>query len=385
MSWTRLSRFGLALYFTEGTSLADWQNCGILSREVALYNRLADHFKMVRFITYGKGADTCIASGLPNIRVHCNTWRMPQRLRYPYLRYAAPIFWRHPTIVKSNQIRGAQLALGMARRFGFPFVARCGYLLSEELANERGVDSPQYSRALELERQVFSGADRVIVTTERMRAVIAEQYRVSHANIAVIPNFVDTGAFFPQERPPHKRIRIGFVGRLERQKNLSALIDATAGLDVELVFVGSGSLRDALASRAARLDVSLALPGNLPNYRLVETLLDCDIFVLPSHYEGHPKALMEAMALGIPCIGTNVTGIREVLTHGETGLLCEPTPAALRQSVGDMISSSELRRRLGEQAAKFVHISFSLDRCVELELGLHEELATLFGATTNSS
>jgi glycosyltransferase involved in cell wall biosynthesis len=99
------------------------------------------------------------------------------------------------------------------------------------------------------------------------------------------------------------------------------------------------------------------------------------VFVLPSLYEGHPKALIEAMSCGVAVVGTDVDGIRDVIRHGETGLLCEPTTDALAATLNRVLSDAALRNRLGQAAREFVVREYSLERVVALEL------ATLAEAT----
>ena len=102
---------------------------------------------------------------------------------------------------------------------------------------------------------------------------------------------------------------------------------------------------------------------------------DWDLFVLPSLYEGHPKALIEAMAAGLPVVGSNVIGIREIITDGENGLLAEPDADSLRAAIQRLIQDRALRQRLGRAAREHAVQHFSLDRIVELELEMLQAVA----------
>jgi glycosyltransferase involved in cell wall biosynthesis len=112
------------------------------------------------------------------------------------------------------------------------------------------------------------------------------------------------------------------VGTLEQlYKAPDVLIDAAArcireGLDLRLTLIGEGQYRPQLQAQAERLDVAdrVRLPGRLPPGVGVRTELDrADLFVLASHQEGLPRAMIEAMARGLPCIGSTVGGIPELL------------------------------------------------------------------------
>jgi glycosyltransferase involved in cell wall biosynthesis len=162
---------------------------------------------------------------------------------------------------------------------------------------------------------------------------------------------------------------------LEQQKNPLALLDAIKGLDVELVVVGNGSLRGQLQAEAERNKLAVQFLGNVPHKQLPEILNSTNVFILPSYYEGHPKTLIEAMACGLPVIGTNVLGIRELIDHGENGYLCGTTPEEIREAIKDVLSDSGARVLMGRKAREFVLEHFSLDNIVAKELALIEELA----------
>jgi glycosyltransferase involved in cell wall biosynthesis len=165
------------------------------------------------------------------------------------------------------------------------------------------------------------------------------------------------------------------VGRLSREKNLIALVEAVAGLSVSLLLVGNGPQSQELAELSLQLNVPMNLAGNIPNHDLPALLNDADAFVLPSLYEGHPKALLEAMACGLPVIGSDVSGIRELIQHGENGLLCPPTAVGIREALEVLMADAALRSRLGKNARKFAVENFSLQKIVELEWTVLRELA----------
>lgn len=123
-------------------------------------------------------------------------------------------------------------------------------------------------------------------------------------------------------RPGQQRFTIGCVGMMHQlYKAQDVLIDALAdcvgaGLDLRLVLVGDGRYRPELEARAARLGLARRVEfiGQLAAGEAVRATLDSfDLFVLPSRHEGLPRAVIEAMARGLPCLGSTVGGFPELL------------------------------------------------------------------------
>lgn len=186
-------------------------------------------------------------------------------------------------------------------------------------------------------------------------------------DVTAIGNGVDPLLFPPPRSPESRRterIELGLppdctaivmVGRLVVEKGYLDLLEAVAALDeVELWIVGerlssdhAGEVEDALreyeqANEGARI---LRL-----GYRTdVAAILRCaDIFCLPSHREGMPRSVIEAMMTGLPVVGTDIRGTREEVLHQVTGLLVPPSdPAALRSALNLLAVDKHLRTQMG--------------------------------------
>jgi glycosyltransferase involved in cell wall biosynthesis len=370
----RLADVRLVLFFTRGLSLRAWDEIGILQRETALYRRLEPALRRITLVTYGD-RDQVYANRLGGVTLQCNRWHLRSHLYERYLRRVLPWSWIGPVVVKSNQVQGADIALAAARLANKPFIARCGYLPSDNMECAHGAGSPQAKQAESLERLVFSGADRVVVTTDAIRQKIFHRYQLRPECVRVIPNYVDTELFAPapsQERRPN---RLLYVGRLDAEKNPRALFEAVEGMDAELVMVGKGSLAEGLAREAAERRLPVRFLGNLPNHELPRLLNSATAFVMPSLIEGHPKALLEAMACGVPVIGTNVAGIRQLIRHRETGYLSDCSPDGLRSAIGQVLADRGLRCRMGMAARAYIEEQFSLEKILDLETSLLDEVS----------
>jgi len=234
---------GLAFFFTRRMGLRRWHNYGMFEREVALYRRLREHLDDVLFVTDDDLRDLRFANHphLKGIEVACNAFRLPWPVADRMLMLGHGGTLARAGVFKSNQVPGADRGLALARRYGKPFIARCGYLHAQFVRFDKGPDAPETRAAEAMERHVFLGADRVVVTTGAMREEIMRDYGLEAARIRVIPNYVDTDVFRPL-LPADERVArdVLFVGRLNRQKNLPVLLRAVAGTDLRLHLVGQG-------------------------------------------------------------------------------------------------------------------------------------------------
>lgn len=217
-----------------------------------------------------------------------------------------------------------------------------------------------------LELWLMRRFERICIVSAAMQPVLTGA-GVSLARIKLVENGIDTARFRPDVAPlarrefgiPDDAFVFGSAMRLTEQKNPLGLIEAFAGMGSGarapwLVIVGDGPLREALLARAAELGVAdrLRLPGARTDTEHFYPMLDC--FVLASHYEGLPMALLEAMAAARPIVCTAVGQIPAVLE----GLPARVVPAgdaaalatALRAALGDRRASEPaLRARVCER------------------------------------
>lgn len=345
----------------------------MLEREVAIYKELQKFSFQVAFVTYGIATDLRFAGQIPNIQILCNKWNLPA----PLYEFLIPLLHRSQInncdIIKSNQSNGADVALRAAQLWKKPMIARSGYSWTEFLERGSSSNQKELAKAQRIEHEVFSTATKIVVTTQAMKERIRAQYDIDQERIAIIPNFVLSDQFIPTDFPSILN-RLCFVGRLVPQKNVHNLIRACKGLDIELVIVGDGPQRDELEAFSNEINVSTTFLGNRPHSELPEILRMSTIFLLVSHYEGHPKTLLEAMSCGLPVIGANSPGIREVIQHGETGLLCDPHPASIREAIERLLQDRQLSKKLGRNARKHILEEFSLQKVTEIEVKVIQEI-----------
>lgn len=367
------AKLRLVLFFTRGISLRVWDQVGSFEREVALYRQLQAHGVQVTFVTYGNAEELQYADRIPGITILCNRWRLPGRIYQKILPFLYGAWFKACDVIKTNQTSGAEIALKVCRLWDKPLVARCGYMWSDFVARQQGKTSSELRRIQQIESEVFQAANKVIVTTPQMAAAIAKRVPQAALSTRVIPNYVDINRFCPLNEV-ERDIDLIFVGRLSTQKNIGAFLEAIQSLNIRTLVIGNGELSEIVQKYVTKMHGLLMWHRKVPNEELPTYLNRAHLFILPSLYEGHPKALIEAMACGLPVIGADSPGIREVIQHGKTGWLCGTDIDSIRQTIQELLTRSQLRTKLGENARIFAVEHFALERVAKMELELLNSL-----------
>ena len=203
------------------------------------------------------------------------------------------------------------------------------------------------------------------------------------ARVAVVPNAVP----LPELPARDESIpgRVLFLGRLETAKGVFELLEAgarpvreTAGPSpLRLVFGGEGDAQG-LRRRAAELGIAdrIELPGWLGPAERDAELRKATVFCLPSHAEGLPMSMLEAMAARKAVVATNVGGIPETLRDGDNGLLVPPRDErALARALARLLGDAALRDRLAERARATIEQQYSTEVVCGQLSAIYRELA----------
>ncbi|MGH2787269.1 MAG: glycosyltransferase family 4 protein [Actinomycetota bacterium] len=183
---------------------------------------------------------------------------------------------------------------------------------------------------------------------------------------------------------PEDKIVVGMVGRLVAEKGYPELFEAASLLDDRFVILTSGHAdpqkRDALPPsdiERARSRGVLFL-GMRPDMERVYRAMD--IFVLPSHREGVPRAAMEAAAMGLPIVATNIRGCREVVSDGANGLLVPVGDApALAKAIRKLGDDASLRGAMGKAGRQVARRRFDERQVVQIVLETYAQVASRKG------
>jgi glycosyltransferase involved in cell wall biosynthesis len=180
---------------------------------------------------------------------------------------------------------------------------------------------------------------------------------------------------------------IGFIGRLVREKGVEELFEAMGQVireipEAKLLVVGDTLASDRDRRTTERLQ-ELIKRNNLEDvikftgFRedIPELLTIMDLFVLPSHREGMPRSILEAMAAGKPVVATNIRGCREEVVHGETGYLVRVNdPCKLANAIIEIMSDKILAEQMGKAGRQRAVEFFDEAQILEKQLGIYRKL-----------
>lgn len=294
--------------------------------------------------------------------------------RYLYA-FAMPFVYqkqiRECSILRVMHTNGAIPAMISKLLWRVPFVTTYGYDYVR-FARIEGHPIKAYLIRLVLPI-LLRAADGIIVTTEDLKRDVAALIGDSE-KIKLVPNGTDTKRFSPLEKPTNNpTFKFLFVGRLEKQKNISFLFDVISKIAkthaIELVMIGNGSLRNELEARATQENLPITFLGSISYEKIPQYHQQSDCFISTSLAEGHPKALIEAMSSGLACAVSQSRGNTALIQHEKNGLLLS------LESIDDWVSQLEriirdleFRRQLGRHAREWIVQNLDLQKTLSNEL-----------------
>lgn len=187
---------------------------------------------------------------------------------------------------------------------------------------------------------------------------------------SVIYNGIDEKIFRPKkpsgweeyfEKNNITKTKIFTNARLLPQKGIKYLIEALSGMDLDLIILGRGPLKEKLERQAKNLKVNLHfISQRISEEELVNLYNSIDIFVLPSLYEPCGIALLEAMGCGKASIASRIGGMKEIIEDKKSGLLVSPgSPSQIKEAIKTILENKDIKRNLEIQARKRVLKEFT--------------------------
>lgn len=201
--------------------------------------------------------------------------------------------------------------------------------------------------------------------------------------IEVVPNGVNLSVYenTKKYKSTKRKKTIITTSRLVQKNGIDTLIEAVKLLNypVRLEILGDGPQRSALELRAKNLPAGIEINflGHIDPELIAKRLAEADIFVRPSRSEGLGSSFLEAMAAGLPIIGTVVGGIPDFLQDGETGIFCAvDNPKDLAEKIEILLMNNKLRSRIAANGQKLVWEKYSWDKLSSKMRSIFEKLVT---------
>lgn len=288
--------------------------------------------------------------------------------------YLASIPWRlladKPDILHCHLIPSNIIAKPIGALLGVPVV------INHDHTNDtRRADSPLL---LALDRFSNRFANHIVAVSASCRDFLITRESIPERDVTLVPNAIDLRRFSPAGTqrnearaslglPASARVVAG-VGRLNPQKNFALFLDIAAQLaprfsDLHFLLAGDGPEEKMLREKAATLGISdrVTFSGYVADTRQV--YLAADVLLMPSRYEGLPMTLLEAMAMGLPVVASQLDGIAEVIGDGREGFLAPSDDAALFvERTAALLQDGELSSRIAKNARAKIEASFSVER-----------------------
>lgn len=227
-------------------------------------------------------------------------------------------------------------------------------------------------------RRRLADAAYVVTVSDHNVAHLQRTFGADATRVCRVYNGLDLDRFPYADPTSRGRVVVG-VGRLVEKKGFRYLVEAVArlvrtGRPARLDLVGAGAEEAALRAQVDALGVQehVRLLGPLPQHRVREIVASAAVFAAPcvvgsdGNRDGLPTVLLEAMALGTPCVATPVTGIPEAVRHEDTGILVgEADPAGLAEQLDRLMQDPVLRVRLARNARTLIEAEFDSARTAE--------------------
>ncbi|MEM1637592.1 MAG: glycosyltransferase family 4 protein [Pyrobaculum sp.] len=256
--------------------------------------------------------------------------------------------WRHPHVFQVAKLKG-ELGFRAILHSHAPF----------HRLSQLGVVTWLYHRAVDATgRGTLERYDAVVALTPQERDILIRKLSVDEDKVVVIPNGIgDDFLKAAVEYNGHKDMNmVLYLGRISKSKNIDLLIKATRYLDrgIRVVLAGPDEgLIGRLLDMAKRYGAKVEYKGTVGEREKVKLYGEAGVYVNPAHYEPFGITLLEAQALGTPCIVTGDGGQIYVAPPGRTSLYAKPNPRDIAEKIMQILTDQELHRRLSESAKEW--------------------------------
>ena len=360
-----------------------WKDSSALEREVEYFNLLSKNLGCKFFIiTYGNQSDleySGLFSGSEIIPIykykkHFNSKSLNFLNSLTFPRKIKNIINEEIHITKQNQLLGSWVSFIFKKITRSKFFIRTGY---DMYFFSKAEKKSYIKQKLYMLLTFFSlnSADLYSVTSMADYDFLLRSFNFKRKKLKILRNWVETSQRINSINRNEKLISIG---RLEYQKNYQFLLKELSGQDIPLIIYGSGSKRDELLKLSKNLNVNLEIIDSISNSELINNLQNVKYFILPSHYEGNPKALLEAMSVGCIVFASNIKNHNEIINHRVNGFLFDLQRGSLIDVLTQVLNNSKFNNEelelISNNAVKTINDKYSISKIFNEEKNILNDL-----------
>ena len=223
-------------------------------------------------------------------------------------------------------------------------------------------------------RKTLLQAEKLLVIAPYLQEIF-EQI-VDKDRIVLLPNAI----LIPDKvKKDYRGQKLLFLGRLCKEKGIGELLQACKELHKAFprleLYLGGVWEEPGLKQQADEMGDWVHQPGWVGRAEKDRLLKECNIFLLPSYFEGHPVSLLEGMAYGCACIATDIGGVSQMLSDGENGLLVPAKDTiALQKAIEICLHDTELQRKLGAKALERIEKEYDLKKNIQRLVEIYQSL-----------
>ena len=361
----------IILFFTYKVGIRNWLESGIFKREVQLYKELVNKGYKVTFVTYDKDSydELLRESGIIHLPLFRNINEPKSKFMY-FIKSLLVVYRSHKIfgnadIFKTNQLLGSWIPIVAKLFYRKKLIVRTGYdLLEFTLKNRKSL--LKIILYYLLTQVAIVTSDLYTVSSKSDKKLIQKRFFFAKEKIKVRNNWV----LIPKTVDILNRFdnKLLLVGRLEKQKNFSLLIEKLKDTDYLLHIYGEGQEKDVLEKLSIKNNINSSFFGNIPNQELVNVYGNYKFFLLPSKFEGNPKVILEAMAAGCIVVASDIENHKEIVSHNINGLLVDFKEINLPNLLSELCLNKEKLQALSSSARNFILENNTLDAYLEKEI-----------------
>lgn len=365
----------VTLFFTKNISLKDWEQAGLLDREILLYKKLQKLYGVnFTFITYGNKDDVGVDKSFDILPLNVYENRPFKIYKFYRLISLYHQNLKNSDIFKTNQMDGAMTAVISKIFYRKKLLLRTGYSWYEF---SKSLGQPKYKNVYKYIYSLicYKFSDYIFVVTESEKKRIIKTFRLKSEKIIVMSNWVDTSRFYKENNIRTNEFL--YIGRLEQGKGVLETIDLLHRTEWKLNVFGEGTLKQKLIDHANLNNVNIEIHGILPNNLLPEIYNKYKYFILNSNSEGMSKVLLEAMACGCIVFCSDIEANKNIVNNSENGFFIK-NKENFENILERLTQNHQLEERVSSKATKYISKNFSLDNFVEKEFSVYEKITKAF-------